>query len=88
MSEEDLFMQLVELAYKLEIVVRDEPIDLDESSSSGGLCRIEGQYVLILNSMATTKEKIQVLIKALQSFDLSDMYVKPVIRDLLEGIDS
>ena len=31
------------------------------------------------------KEKIQVMIKALQQFDLSDIYIKPVIRELLEG---
>jgi len=30
------------------------------------------------------KEKIQVMIKALQQFDLRDMYIKPVIRELLE----
>jgi hypothetical protein len=53
--------------------------------SSGGLCRIEKEYVLILNSKATVKEKIQVMIEALNQFDLSDIYVKPVIRELLEG---
>jgi len=31
------------------------------------------------------KEKIQVMITALQQFDLSGMYIKPVIRELLEG---
>jgi hypothetical protein len=31
------------------------------------------------------KEKNQVMIKALQQFDLSDIYIKPVIRELLEG---
>jgi hypothetical protein len=32
------------------------------------------------------KEKIQVMIEALHQFDLSDIYIKPVIRELLEGI--
>jgi hypothetical protein len=31
------------------------------------------------------KEKIQVMITALQQVDLTDMYIKPVIRELLEG---
>jgi hypothetical protein len=30
------------------------------------------------------KEKNQVMINALQQFDLSDIYIKPVIRELLE----
>ena len=85
MNEEVLLNQLEDLAEKLGILVRDENINIEESSSSGGLCRIEGEYVLILNSKATVKEKNQVMIKALQQFDLSDIYIKPVIRELLEG---
>ena len=86
MNDEILLSQLEELADKLEILVRDENINIDESSTSrGGLCRVEGKYVVILNSKATVKEKIQVMITALRQFDLRDMYVKPVIRELLEG---
>ena len=60
-------------------------INIEESSSTVGICRIEGKYVLILHSKATVKEKIQVMITSLQQFDLSDIYVKPVIRELLDG---
>ena len=84
MNEDVLLSQLEELAEKLGILVRDENINIEESSSTGGLCRIEGEYVLILNSKATVKEKNQVMIDALQQFDLSDIYIKPVIRELLE----
>jgi hypothetical protein len=87
MNEEVLLNQLEELAEKLGILVRDENINIEESSSTGGLCRIEGKYVLILNSKVTVKEKNQVMIKALQQFDLSDIYIKPVIRELLEGYE-
>ena len=85
MNEEVLLNQLKDLAEQLGILVRDENINIEESSSSGGLCRIEGEYVLILNSKATVKEKNQIMIDALQQFDLSDIYIKPVIRELLEG---
>ena len=85
MNDEVILSYLEELAEKLEILVRDENINIEESSSPGGLCRFEGQYVLILNSKATVKEKIQVMIAALQQFDLNDIYVKPVIRELLDG---
>lgn len=87
MNEEVLLYQLEELAEKLEISVRDENINVEESSSTGGLCRVEGKYVLLLHSKVTVKEKIQVMVKALQQFDLSDIYVKPAIRELLEGYD-
>jgi predicted transcriptional regulator len=85
MNDEVLLNQLEELAEKLEILVRDENINSEESSSAGGLCRVEGKYILILNSKNTVKEKNQVMIKALKQFDLSNMYIKPFIRELLEG---
>lgn len=87
MNEEVILNQLEELAEKLEIVVRDENINIEELSSSGGLCRVEGKYVIILNSKTAVKEKIQVMIEALNQFYLSDMYIKPVIRELLEGYE-
>jgi len=84
MNDEIILSYLEELAEKLEILVRDENINIEESSSSGGLCRVEGKHVIILNSKASVKEKIQVMITALQQFDLTDMYVKPIIRELLD----
>jgi predicted transcriptional regulator len=87
MDEEILLNQLEVLAEKLGIVVRDENINVEESSSTGGLCRIEGKYVVILNSRETVKEKNQVMIKALRQFDLSDICLKPAIRELLEGYE-
>jgi len=45
----------------------------------------KGNMLLFLIPKATVKEKIQVMIKALHEFDLTDMYVKPVIRELLDG---
>jgi hypothetical protein len=85
MNEEILLNHLEELAEKLGILVRDENINIEESSSTGGLCRVEGKHILILNSKATVKEKNQVMINALQQFDVSEIYIKPVIRELLEG---
>jgi N-dimethylarginine dimethylaminohydrolase len=77
--------QLEELAEKLGIEVRYENVNVEESSGTGGLCRIKGKYALIIHSHATSREKIQVMTAALKVFDLGDIYVKPAIRELLEG---
>ena len=84
MNDEILLSQFEALAEKLGVLVRDESINLEESFTTGGLCRVDGKYILILNSKATINEKIQVMIKALHQFDLDDIYVKPVLRELLE----
>jgi hypothetical protein len=84
MDDEILLSQLEEIAERLGISVRDENINIDDVSSTGGLCLVEGQYIMILNSKTTVKEKIQVAIKALRQFNFNEIYIKPAIRELLE----
>jgi hypothetical protein len=85
LDDEIILRQLEDLADKLRIAVRCEKIDMEEASTAGGLCRLKGDSFLILNSRATFQEKIQAAIEALRQFDLSGIYVKLVIRELLDG---
>jgi len=78
--------QLEGLTDKLGIPIRYEKIE-DELTGTGGLCRIEGNYILIIHSKAGVKEKIQIMIEALKRFDLNDIYVRPALRELLEEYD-
>jgi hypothetical protein len=57
MNDEVILSYLEELAEKLEILVRDENINIEESSSPGGLCRVEGKHVIILNSKSYSERK-------------------------------
>jgi len=75
--------QLEELADKLDIPVRYEKIE-DKLRDTGGLCRIEDKYVMIIPSQATVKEKLQIMIRGLRRFDLGNIYVRPAIRQLLQ----
>jgi hypothetical protein len=87
MDDSSTLMRLEELADKLGVPIRYEKIKIDEEESilSGGLCRVKGEVVIIIDSRATTKNKIQVLVKALKYFDLGDVYIRPALRELLEG---
>ena len=80
-----LLQQLEELAEKLGIAVQYENLTMEESSGRGGICRIKGEYVFIIHARATTKEKIRIIADALRRFDLGDIYVRPVIREFIEG---
>jgi len=73
------------LAGQLGITLRYEPVNVEDSSSNGGLCRIKGHYVLIIHSQASDKEKIRLLTEALRLFPLNDIYLKPALRELLES---
>jgi N-dimethylarginine dimethylaminohydrolase len=74
---------LEELADKLGIPIRCEIIH-DELTGLGGICRVEGKFILIIDSKATAKEKVQIMIEALRRFDLRDVYVRPALRELLD----
>ena len=84
-QDESILNQIEELAEKLGITVRRENLDAEGSSSSGGLCRTKDKYILIIDSRASLQEKIRVITEALKRFDLGDVYVRPGLRELLEG---
>jgi hypothetical protein len=79
-----LLNQLEELAGKLGIEIRYGNIGLKDSHRMGGLCRVQGKHFLIMHSRLTVKEKIGVIIKTLKGFEIGDVYVIPVIRELLD----
>ena len=84
MDDGVLLNQMKELAGKLGIEIRYGNIAVEESHRTGGLCRVKGKYVLIMHSRLTVKEKIVVITKALKGFEMEDVYVIPVIRELLD----
>jgi hypothetical protein len=84
MDDHTALSQLEGLAHMLGIQIRYEKIVEDELSSAGGLCRVKGEWVIIINSGAAINEKIQTLVKSLKNFDLNTIYVRPALRELLE----
>jgi len=79
---------LEEVAEKFGIEIRYEIIRQDEDLSvvAGGLCLLKGEYALIINPKANGKDKIRVLLEAVRHFDLDQIYIRPVIRELLDRI--
>jgi hypothetical protein len=49
----------------------------------GGLCRVRGENILIINSKATMRDKIQALVRAVKQFDISQIYMRPALREFL-----
>lgn len=83
MDERSLLKQLEDLARSLSVDVRYEMLKREGAFTQGGLCRLKGQYLLLINSKATNKEKIEALALSLARFDLSQVFVKPGLRDFL-----
>ena len=88
MDENTIIEQLEELVKSFGIQIRSEAIKQDEDlvKATGGLCLLKGEYVLIINSKATTMDRIWTLATALKHFDLEQIYILPVLRELLDKI--
>ena len=88
MDESTILDQLEELAERLGVRIRYEAIKQDEDSINvvGGLCLLRGEYVVIINSKATMQDRIKTLATALKHFELDQIYLRPVLRELLDKI--
>jgi hypothetical protein len=84
LDDRTILNQLEELAERLGIEIRYGNLGAEESRRMGGLCRVQGKHFLIMHSRLTRKEKIGVIVKALQGFESGDIYIRPVIRELLD----
>jgi hypothetical protein len=76
--------QLEALADGLGIEVRYEKILQDDVTVSGGLYRLKGKNVIVIDARAKPRDRIRVLIQAMKPFDLTNVYVRPALRELLE----
>jgi len=85
LDERAVLDHLEALAYSLGIQVRYERLDGETAFPAGGLCRVKDKHFIIVNAGAPINEKVRTLTRALKRFDLSGVYLKPAIRDLLEG---
>ncbi len=87
MDENALLRQLEELAESLKVQVRYESFKGEGSFSTGGLCKLKGEYLLIINSKASVREKAEAIAGALKGFDLSQVYLRPGLREFLDTLD-
>jgi hypothetical protein len=86
LDERSLLGQLEDLARGLGIEVRYEMLKREGASTQGGLCRLKNQYLLLVNSKAPNRDKIEALALAVNRFDLSQVFMKPGLRDFLARI--
>ena len=84
MDETAVLGHLEALAHTLGIQIRYECLESETAFSSGGLCRIRDKQVIIVNTRATAGEKAKTLVRALKCFDVSNVYLRPALRDLFE----
>jgi hypothetical protein len=85
MDDKGIIGQLEELAQRVGITVRYEPLKMEGFIHTGGFCRVKGKDFVIINKKATARERMPILIGALRRYDLSQIYIVPSLREILDG---
>ncbi len=74
--------ELEEVAKTLGVRVSYDPMT-GPTKGGGGLCRVRGEYRVIIDKRLRPVDRVRVLAEALGSFDTESLFVPPQIRQLL-----
>ena len=83
-------LELLEAAAEqLAIRVSYEPLQTSgiQTGLRGGLCRVKGQFRVIIDKRASDEERLATLAGALATFDTSELELPQKARDLLRTYD-
>ena len=80
----DVLLELLEhAADQLGIRVSYETLSTGTTLSKGGLCRVKGEYRVIVDKRATSEERVATLATALAGFDTAELELPQKVRDVL-----
>src|SRR5215831_14406467 len=82
MKPEQITETLEQAAAHLGIRVRYETMTGD-TAGGGGLCKVKGQWCVIIDRKTPAAERAALLVDALAEFDTETIYLPPEVRDAL-----
>lgn len=75
---------LEDLAERLGVEIAYERLGEEDFRARGGLCRFKGTYKIFVDRSETVEGQIEILARALASFNTEEVYLLPHIREILE----
>ena len=85
MKPEHMTEALEVAAKQLGVSVRYEPLAVGGVSGSGGLCKVKGEWWVIIDKKATPSERASVLCEALATFDTDSVFLPPKAREAVQA---
>jgi hypothetical protein len=82
----EVMLELLEgAAVRLGVKVTYEPLQMAATTSSmrGGLCKVKGQFRVIVDKRATDEERVATLASALGRFETAELELPPQVRDVI-----
>jgi hypothetical protein len=86
MDDRHLEKLLRDTLQKLGVRIRVEKLEDGDGGvgKGGGFCRLDHEPLVVLSSIATSKQRIDILVSALRQLDTSGIFIPPAVRDLLD----
>jgi hypothetical protein len=84
----EILTELEKLALRLGVPVRFETFSIPGDlrvTGKGGLCRLRGKPIIVVDAALPLLDKIGVLSEALATFDLEAIYLPPVLRARIDS---
>jgi hypothetical protein len=80
MKPEQITSILEQAAHQLGIKVRYETMT-GETLGAGGLCKMRGEWMVIMDRRATFSDRAALLMESLAGFDTDSIFLPPEIRE-------
>ena len=77
-----VFQEFEQIAEELNIRILQE-----KGNFNGGYCLLEEQRIIVINKVKPLEQRIRALAQAFSRFDISQIYLKPAIREMIESED-
>ncbi len=84
MKESSVLEHLESIADELAIKICSVSMKKAAYNVKGGLCKVKGEYRVIVDKHLHLSEKIDVFVDALQGFDMENLTVDPHVMKLIE----
>ena len=84
MKPEHITETLEAAAEHLGIRVRHDTMT-GETAGGGGLCKLRGQWCVIMDRKTPPAERAALLVEALAGFDTDGVFLPPEVRDALQA---
>jgi hypothetical protein len=81
LRDEEIMKALEEVAERLSVQVHYEEMKAFEFRVQDGSCRVKGEPSIFIDRKRPLKEKISILARELNKFDLENIYVPPLLRE-------
>ena len=83
-NKDSILQSLIELAEKLSVKVIFKNLQDEEFIIHGGMCSVKGETLILIDSRSSFEEQIKILCRELKKFTLDNIFISPILREILE----